>query len=161
MKLFHQPLSRRRALAVLGAAPLGFGIGVHAETLPEVTVHRDPNCGCCRGWAAHLRYAGVPVKLVQTAERNAIKQRLGVPAELSSCHTGELAGYVVEGHVPLGAIRRLLAEKPEATGLAVPGMPIGSPGMESPNGKSDTYEVVLFGSQGRRTYTCYLGDREI
>lgn len=159
MKLLHQPLSRRRALAFLGAAPLGLGLGAYAETLPEVTVHRDPNCGCCRGWAAHLKYAGFPVKLVETTELDAIKQRLGVPAELSSCHTAELAGYVVEGHVPVSAIRRLLAEKPEATGLAVPGMPAGSPGMEG--GQGVPYEVVLFGSQGRRTFARYLGDREL
>ena len=101
------------------------------------------------------------MKLVETTELDAIKQRLGVPAELSSCHTAELAGYIVEGHVPVGAIRRLLAKKPEATGLAVPGMPAGSPGMEVAGGKPDAYEVVLFGSQSRRTFARYLGDREL
>jgi hypothetical protein len=80
-----------------------------------------------------------------------------VPADLASCHTAEVQGYVVEGHVPAAAIRRLLAERPQAAGLAVPGMPVGSPGME--HGTPETYEVVLFGLQGRRTFARYRGDR--
>lgn len=161
MKLLHMPLSRRRSLALLGAASMGIGVGTAGEALPEVTVHRDPNCGCCRGWASHLKSAGFPVRLVETTELDAIKQRLGVPGELSSCHTAEVAGYIVEGHVPVGAIRRLLAEKPEAIGLAVAGMPIGSPGMEVGDSKPDTYEVVLFGPKGRRTFARYQGNREL
>ena len=159
MKPVHMMLSRRRLLTLLGVAPLGVGLPATAETLPEVVVHRDPSCGCCGAWAEHLRRAGFPVKIVETGDINAIKQRLGVPADLISCHTAEVGGYAVEGHVPEGAIRRLLAERPQAAGLAVPGMPIGSPGMEG--GAPETYEVILFGQQGRRVLARYLGDREL
>jgi hypothetical protein len=159
MNPVHMMLSRRRLLALLGVATLGLGLPANAQTLPEVVVHRDPSCGCCGAWAEHLRRAGFPVKIVETGNINAIKQRLGVPADLMSCHTAEVAGYVAEGHVPAGAIRRLLAERPQAAGLAVPGMPIGSPGMEG--GAPETYEVVLFGQQGRRVFARYLGDREL
>ena len=97
--------------------------------------------------------------IAETGNINAVKQRLGVPADLVSCHTAEVGGYVVEGHVPAGPIRRLLAEKPLAAGLAVPGMPIGSPGMEG--GAPDNYDVILFGRQGRRVFTRYLSEREL
>ena len=159
MKLLRTPFSRRRSLALLGALPLAYAVQSEAEPPPQVIVHRDPSCGCCGAWAEHLRRAGFPVKIVETSNLNVIKQRRGVPVDLVSCHTAEVAGYVVEGHVPAGAIRRLLAEKPQAAGLAVPGMPIGSPGMEG--GAPDTYEVVLFGAQVRRTFARYKGDREL
>jgi hypothetical protein len=96
---------------------------------------------------------------VEERDLDAVKQRLGVPADLTSCHTAEVQGYVIEGHVPSGAVRRLLAERLPAVGLAVPGMPAGSPGMEG--GAPETYEVVLFGAQGRRVFARYLGDREL
>ena len=155
----HMMLSRRRLLALLGVAAFGVGLQASADALPEVAVHRDPSCGCCGAWAEHLRRAGFPVKIVETGDINGIKQRLGVPADLISCHTAEVGGYAVEGHVPAGAIRRLLAERPQAAGLAVPGMPIGSPGMEG--GAPETYEVILFGQQGRRVFARYLGEREL
>jgi hypothetical protein len=122
-------------------------------------ISRDPNCGCCGAWADHLQRAGFPVKIIETDNVNAIKQRLGVPPDLASCHTAEVQGYVIEGHVPAAAIQRLLVEKPQAIGLSVPGMPIGSPGMEG--GAPETYNVVLFGPQGRRTFARYRGDREL
>ncbi|MFZ1103828.1 MAG: DUF411 domain-containing protein [Hyphomicrobiaceae bacterium] len=159
MKPAHMMLSRRRLLALLGVAPLAVGLPAAAETLAEVVVHRDPSCGCCGAWAEHLRRAGFPVKIVETGDINAIKRRLGVPPDLISCHTAEVGGYVVEGHVPARAIRRLLTERPQAAGLAVPGMPIGSPGMEG--GAPDTYEVVVFGELGHRVFARYLGDREL
>lgn len=95
-----------------------------------ITVHKDPNCGCCTGWAEHLAKAGFEVKTIDTTTLDAVKKRLGVPTDLAACHTAEVDGYVVEGHVPAAALKRFLNEKPKATGLAVPGMPIGSPGME-------------------------------
>lgn len=159
MKLLHTPLSRRRVLTLLAAAPLGAGLPASADALPEVVVNRDPSCGCCGSWVEHLRRAGFRVVIAETGNINPVKQRLGVPADLVSCHTAEVGGYVVEGHVPAGAIRRLLAERPLAAGLAVPGMPTGSPGMEG--GGPDNYDVILFGRQGRRVFTRYLGEREL
>ena len=142
-------IRRRAILAAAGALPLlmsmaGWG---HAEALPLVSVTKDPSCGCCDGWVAHLEAAGFPVRVVESADMDRLKQRLGVPADLTSCHTAEVGGYVVEGHVPAAAIRRLLAERPDATGLAVPGMPYGSPGM-GPESKRKAYEVLLIRRDG-------------
>jgi hypothetical protein len=159
MKLLDPLLSRRRALALLGLGSLGLGLPAWAESGPPITVHRDPDCGCCGAWVEHLERAGFITTVIANRDVDAVKRRLGVPAELASCHTAEVEGYVVEGHVPAAAIRRLLAERPEATGLAVPGMPAGAPGMEG--GTPSTYAVVLFGPQGRRTFARYRGSSEL
>ena len=156
----HPHLSRRRALVLLGATPLGLTVPALAadtgpKTGPAMIVHRDPSCGCCGAWVEHVRGAGFAVTVRESDAIDAVKRRLGVPEELASCHTAEVQGFVVEGHVPAAAIARLLAERPQATGLAVPGMPAGSPGMEG--GTPQTYEVVLFGPQGRRTFARYRG----
>lgn len=153
------PLSRRQVLALVCWSSLGAILPARADALPEVVVHKDPSCGCCRGWAQHLRSAGFPVRIIENRDLGAVKQRLRVPTDLASCHTAEVGGYVVEGHVPANAIKRLLGERPAAVGLAVPGMPAGSPGMEG--GAPETYEVVLFGEQGRRVFVRYLGNREL
>jgi hypothetical protein len=149
------PLSRRALLAAVAVA-LALPVGA-AEVLPKVFVSKDPNCGCCTGWVEHLKASGFPVEVIGTAQINRVKARLGVPKALASCHTGEVAGYVIEGHVPADAIRRLLAERPVAAGLAVPGMPIGSPGMEVEGAELESYEVVLFGPAGERTFARYRG----
>jgi hypothetical protein len=160
MKTLRPLLSRRSTLGLFLATSLAPLLPVRAATpRPKVVVSRDPSCGCCGAWAEHLRRAGFPVEIIETGNVNAIKQRLGVPSDLTSCHTAEVQGYVVEGHVPASAILRLLEQKPQAIGLAVPGMPVGSPGMEA--GRPETYEVVLFGAQGRRTFARYKGDREV
>lgn len=151
-------LSRRRAIGLLAAMPWSI-TSAGAAALPEVTVHRDPSCGCCGAWGEHLRRAGFPVRIVETGNLSSIKQRLGVPADLMSCHTAEVAGFVIEGHVHAAAVRRLLSERPQAVGLAVGGMPAGSPGMEG--GSPETYEVILFGPDGRRVFARYTGDREL
>ena len=96
---------------------------------------------------------------IETTDLDAVKTRLGVPADLAACHTAQVADYIIEGHVPAVALKRLLSEKPNAAGLAVPGMPVGSPGMEG--GTPQPYEVVLFGPAGRRTYMRFLGDRAL
>jgi hypothetical protein len=124
-----------------------------------ITVHKDPSCGCCSGWVRHLQQAGFLVKTIETADLEPVKTRLGVPAELAACHTAQIGNYVIEGHVPVAALRRLLEDKPSAAGLAVPGMPIGAPGMEG--GSPEPYEVVLFGPDGRRTYMRFVGDRAL
>ncbi len=148
-------LSRRHALAVVTAAVITPSLSALAQTRPPIVIHKDPNCGCCGAWAKHLERAGFPVTVVATATLPAVKQRLGVPGDLVSCHTAETEGYVIEGHVPVPAIVRLLAERPQATGLAVPGMPTGSPGMEG--GAPEVYEVVLFAKDIRRSFGHYKG----
>jgi hypothetical protein len=126
---------------------------------PVITVHRDPSSGCCSGWVQHLQKSGFVTKVLETRDLDAVKTRLGVPDDLAACHTAEVSGYVIEGHVPAEALRRFLAEKPNAAGLAVPGMPIGSPGMEG--GTPEKYDVVLFGANGRRTYMSFVGEQSV
>jgi hypothetical protein len=131
-----------------------------AEALPKMTVTKDPNCGCCSGWVDHVSKAGFAVEVVEAPEINRVKARLGVPQALASCHTAEIGGYVIEGHVPADSIKRLLAEKPQGRGLAVAGMPVGSPGMEVEGMEPDTYEVILFGPSGQRPFARYTGGRQ-
>ena len=159
----RQPaLSRRALLAGMAAMPLASApLIARASQLPLVTVHRDPSCGCCGAWVDHIEAAGFPVRVIETSDLDTEKRRLGVPAELASCHTAEVSGYVVEGHVPAPAIRRLLSERPNATGLAVPGMPTGSPGMEIPGVAPERFEVVLFGPAGRARFGEFIGGEEI
>jgi len=152
-------LDRRSTLLALGAAILS-PIAGHAAARPLVTVHKDPNCGCCGGWVAHIELHNFPVKVIETSRLNAVKARLGVPFDLHACHTAELDGYIVEGHVPAAAIEKLLAERPkDARGLAVPGMPLGSPGM---TGEFEEYDVILFGPKDQqRVYARFKGEKEI
>lgn len=119
-----------------------------AAALPQMTVHRHPSCGCCGGWVAHMRQAGFPVQVVNVQDVMLPKRRLGVPDHQASCHTTEVGGYVVEGHVPASDILKLLREKPRARGLVLPGMPLGSPGMEAPDGSAQAYTVQLLGMDG-------------
>lgn len=125
---------------------------------PLVTVHKDPSCGCCGGWVEHLQASGFRTQVIETAEINRVKSRLGIPDDLAACHTAEAGGYLLEGHVPADVIRKLLAERPQAKGLAVPGMPSGSPGM---GGEPEQYDVILFGGAERRVYARYNGDKAI
>jgi hypothetical protein len=151
-------ISRRVLLIGLAAAPMAVSaVSATAETLPAMKVTKDPSCGCCGAWVEHIRAAGFTAEVVESPEVNRLKVRLGVPQALASCHTAEIGGYVIEGHVPAAAIKRLLSEKPQAKGLAVPGMPIGSPGMEVEGVEDDTYDVVLFGPAGQTTFARYRG----
>ncbi len=118
-----------------------------AEELPAMTVWKSPWCGCCGAWVDHMRAAGFPVQVREVEELDGIKRMAGIPAPLQSCHTAQVGGYVIEGHVPAADINRLLAERPAGRGLAVPGMPSGSPGME--NGAYDPYDVLLLRRDGR------------
>lgn len=156
-------IDRRHFLTVLGlsGAVLTTSRAVAQAALPKVVVTKDPNCGCCSGWVDHMKAAGFPVEVVTTPQVNRVKVRLGVPDDLASCHTAEVGGYVIEGHVPADAIKRLLAERPHAKGLAVPGMPVGSPGMEVAGTENDLYAVVLFGPSGRSTFARYRGSRQV
>ncbi len=155
MTSFDARATRRSAL-ISAAASLLTPAVLFATEHRLVTVHRDPTCGCCSGWVQHLQQAGFATQVLETSDIDAVKRRLGVPDDLAACHTAEVSGYVIEGHVPATALKRFLAENPNVTGLAVPGMPIGSPGMEG--GSPERYEVVLFGPSGRRTYMRFLGN---
>lgn len=152
-------LSRRTLVAGLALAP--FATAVRAQTLPRMQVNKDANCDCCGGWVDYLKTRGFAVDVVERADMDRVKAEFGVPASLQSCHTAKIDRYVIEGHVPADAIQRLLAEKPEATGLSVPGMPASSPGMDVP-GANDVYDVVLFGGAGgEKRYARYQGRRRI
>jgi hypothetical protein len=157
MAVFDLSLTRRSALVAI--ASLLQVRAAFAVREPLITVHKDPSCGCCSGWVKHLQNAGFVTKVLDTKDIDAVKKRLGVPDDLAACHTAEIAGYVIEGHVPAPALSRFLAEKPNATGLAVPGMPIGSPGMEG--GRPEKYDVILFGPDGRRTYMSFIGEQSV
>jgi hypothetical protein len=147
--------SRRTVLQLLVATAALDLSAARAEDAPAVKVWKDPNCGCCTGWVEHLRQSGFAVAVVEQADLTSIKAEAGIPAELASCHTARIDGYVLEGHVPAAAIRRLIKQRPEAIGLAVPGMPIGSPGMEG--GSPEVYAVILFGKAQRSVYGRFLG----
>jgi len=145
-----------QALASLaGVATLAPGL--MAQTRPRVEVWKDPNCGCCKDWISHLEANGFQVK-VHDSGNAAARARLGVPETLGSCHTAQVGGYALEGHVPARDIQRLLKERPRAVGLAVPGMPVGSPGMDGPEyqGRKDPYDVLLIQADGgSRVYQSY------
>jgi hypothetical protein len=135
-------------LADAASAPGTVDAGNPAGALPLVTVHKSPSCGCCGAWVEHMRSAGFEVEVRDTNDLDPIKQSLGVPANKASCHTAQVGDYFVEGHVPADDVKRLLSEKPEARGLAVPGMPAGSPGMEVPPGHEQPYAVELVAADG-------------
>lgn len=125
--------------------------------LPVMEVWKDPNCGCCHDWVSYLEAEGFKVKLYDTGN-TAMRRRLGLPMKYASCHTALIGGYVVEGHVNAREIRRILKEKPDALGLSVPGMPVGSPGMDGPvyQGRKDAYDVVMVLKDGSsRVYQSY------
>ena len=125
---------------------------------PVVLVHKSPSCGCCKGWVEHLRKAGFTVEVDESSAMDEVKERVGVPPAKGSCHTAEVAGYFIEGHVPASDIRRLLAEKPEARGLTAPGMPMGSPGMEVEGQGTPKYTVELVRKDGSTEPFAVHGD---
>ena len=123
----------------------------------SIELWKDPNSGCCKDWVAHLEKSGFTVKVNQNGN-DVVRERLGTPRQLGSCHTALVGGYVIEGHVPANVIKRLLKEKPAAIGLSVPGMPVGSPGMDGfiYNGRKDPYDVLLVLKDGSsRVYQSY------
>jgi hypothetical protein len=119
-----------------------------AQMLSAVTVYKSPTCGCCAKWVEHVRKAGFAVTVKDVPNVGEVKLANGVPADLASCHTALVAGYVVEGHVPADVIQKLLKEKPAVAGIAVAGMPMGSPGMEG--SYSDRYDIVAFEKSGKQ-----------
>lgn len=145
----------RRSVLRWAAAPFVVPTSSAFGQSPSILVHKDPNCGCCAGWVQHLKAAGFAVRVEEVADLEAVRKRLGVPEDLAACHTAEVGGYLIEGHVPAPALRKLLEERPSAVGLAVPGMPAGSPGMEGR--VPQKYDVVLFGTAGRQPYMRFVG----
>ncbi|MBK8320889.1 MAG: DUF411 domain-containing protein [Betaproteobacteria bacterium] len=139
-----KPITILLTLFALGAA-----VNLPASAADAVDVYKSPYCGCCEKWVEHLQQAGFAVRTHDVNDVPAARQRLGMPERLGSCHTAKVAGYVVEGHVPAADIQRLLKEKPKAIGLAVPSMPPGSPGMESP--KPVPYNTLLVQAGGATT----------
>ena len=142
-------LSRRRLASwAVGACLPGwvFAQSAAKKSAPLVQVWKDPNCGCCKDWVTHLERSGFRTQLFETGN-NAVRSRLGLPQRYASCHTALVDGYVIEGHVPASDIRKL-AQKPQLAGLAVPGMPAGSPGMEMGD-RQDAYQVIGLDRQGQ------------
>ena len=117
-----------------------------AEAEEGLVVYKSPTCGCCADWVTHMEENGFKVTVHDRPDVSAIKDEWGVPRGMRSCHTAKIDGYVIEGHVPADLVKKMLKERPQATGLAVPGMPMGSPGMEGP--RKDPYEVILFSEDG-------------
>ncbi len=138
------------AVAAVGTTAQAKAVAKPA-VLPRMVVTRSPTCGCCEQWVEHAKRAGFDVVVHETDDVLAVKQRVGVPYGKGSCHTAEVAGYFIEGHVPLADVKRLVAEKPRAKGLTVPGMPAGSPGMEMPDGRVQPYAVELVALDGTTT----------
>jgi hypothetical protein len=149
-------MNRRNALSLaLGAMALTAVPAFAAGALPMVEVYKNPSCGCCGAWVDHLKAAGFDVRVTMTEDTSPVRQKYGLPDRFGSCHTAVVAGYVVEGHVPAGDVKKLLAMKPVAVGIAVPGMPVGSPGMEM-GSRKDSYQVLLVDKNGReRVFSSY------
>lgn len=133
------------AAALMGFAPYAF-----AQRSGAVTVYKSPTCGCCGDWVKHMRANGFQVEAHDVNDVSPMRRRYGVPGSLASCHTAVVGGYAIEGHVPAADIKRLLRERPKVVGLAVPGMVIGSPGMEQ--GAPQPYETLAFDAQGSRVF---------
>lgn len=146
----------RSAVFLFGLVFAGLPVVVSAAS---VVMHRDPGCGCCEKWAAQVRRQfGRDVRIVDDAGRAAYARQLGVPPALSSCHTAVIDGMAFEGHVPLADMKRALAERPRGvSGLAVAGMPLGSPGMEVPGTRAQPFDTVAFGPAGQRVYVRHGG----
>ena len=142
---------RRQAL-IAGLLVMALAGPSLAQSRPIAKVWKDPSCGCCKDWVSHLQGAGFDVQVLDTGN-TAARTRLGIPQKYGSCHTAQIGGYAIEGHVPASDIQRLLREAPQAIGLAAPGMPVGSPGMDGPayGGRKDAYDVLLIGNTGSNT----------
>ena len=161
MREMNSPSRPMRRVFLLGMLALG-ATSLPAAANPRATalqVWKDPHCGCCKDWIAHVEQSGFRASVADEGN-DAARARLGVAQKFASRHTALVQGYVIEGHVPVADILRLLKEKPKALGLAVPGMPIGSPGMDGPayGGRQDAYQVLLIQKDGSaQVFTSYKG----
>ena len=139
-------------LAIISASLLLAGTLTSFASKKEITVYKSPTCGCCTAWSQHLRENGFDVTEIKRDNMTQLKVAMGLPLAVQSCHTATVDGYLIEGHVPAADIHRLLEEKPDAKGLAVPGMPIGSPGMEQGDYK-EPYKVIIFDEKEGRVFS--------
>ena len=143
-------------VVAFGLVGAGLGIwlmngGIKQAEAADMVVYKSPTCGCCAAWIEHIEASGITVDVKNAYDLSPIKAKMGVPDQLESCHTAVIDGYTIEGHVPATDIKRLLSERPDARGLSVPGMPVGSPGMEQ-DGEKDPFVTVLFGDQGYQAF---------
>ncbi len=140
-------------------AAMALGAPASALAAQQIAVHRDPGCGCCEKWAQQVRAQfGRQLRVVDDAQRDALLKKLGIPADLASCHTAIIDGMAFEGHVPIADMKRVLARRPKGVkGLAVGGMPLGSPGMEVPGQRSQPFTVFAFGPGGRKAFARHNG----
>lgn len=143
-------MKRRILLKAMLAGAAGVPFFVHAAA-PVVEVYKSASCGCCKAWAKHLQDNGFRVKAHDVVDTAVYREKFGIPQALGSCHSARVQGYALEGHVPASEVKRLLAERPKAKGLAVPGMPPGSPGMEMEGGRRDAYDVLLVRADGKQS----------
>lgn len=156
MRRSNGALGIRAAIALVGLTFLLLGGCRGTAEGPTVQVYKTATCGCCTKWIEHLEAAGFEVEAKDLPDLTSLKSENGVPAELVSCHTALVDGYVLEGHVPAADIERLLSERPTIRGLAVPEMPLGSPGMEQPDpSRHEPYDVMSFGPDGVRVYASH------
>jgi hypothetical protein len=146
------PAITRRTFVTAVASVVGASAWASTPPKTKVEVWKDPDCGCCKDWVLHLEKSGFEVRVFDTGNTEK-RAQLGIPQKLGSCHTALVAGYAIEGHVPAKDIQRLLREKPNALGLTVPGMPVGSPGMDGAEyqGRKDPYSVLLMAKNGSAT----------
>jgi hypothetical protein len=161
------PIDRRVLLSACLALPLlaaGCGrreaasaVATASNAKQHVVIYKSESCGCCKEWVKHLEQAGFSTEVHDVDNLGPIKDRVGIPVAMGSCHTAEVAGYFVEGHVPADDVHRLLRERPTAKGLTVPGMPVGSPGMEVPSGEVAPYDVFLVAQDGSTTVFAHHG----
>ncbi|WP_447728957.1 DUF411 domain-containing protein [Sphingomonas koreensis] len=140
-------------------AALALGVPTIALAAQQIAVHRDPGCGCCEKWAQQVRAQfGRQVRMIDDPERAALHKQFGMPADLASCHTAIIDGMAFEGHVPIADMKRVLAQRPKGVaGLAVAGMPLGSPGMEVPGQRAQPFTVFTFGPGGRKAFARHNG----
>lgn len=142
-------LTRGLAIATASLFVFASGSAMAKDPQPTIQVYKTPTCGCCTKWIDSLRAAGFKIEATDMPDLTALKAVNGVPAKLSSCHTALVSGYVIEGHVPADDLKRLLRERPAIAGLSVPGMPLGSPGMEHRDpSRHEAYDVLAFGPDG-------------
>lgn len=144
-------LSYAALILLLAGGAIWYIMDNYEQQSPDIVMYKNPGCQCCDEWAHYMQANGYSIAIDKSVDVRSVKADYNVPYDLASCHTAIIDGYVVEGHVPADAVKRLLNERPDAIGLAVPGMPTGSPGMEIPGRENEPYDVYLIDQNGQRT----------